>query len=184
MKSLVLFLFAATAFAGGKTDLPTLTLKGNSAVDTQINVDVVIEASNEVGRQECQDRYRNYHFAEVIPHRYLMTDVLTGSTDTWGGYTLDKVELNTVALNYLTKRVEEGTLTLPHRYDVTKYFERCGFSVKSIHVHDDKGSFFNIKDADYNDRPSTFTARLGGMSDGLFNLDYRWYDLNFTVNFK
>jgi len=170
--------------AGGKTDLPTLTIKGSTFVNTKVMADVLIVASDEVGREFCQDRYGYYRGHAVYPHSYVVTDVSSDTTDSSGNFTLDKVTLNEVVFNYLDKKVLAGELTLPNHFDTLKYFERCGFTLKSVMIHDEKGSFFNIKDADYNNRPSSFVARRGGMSDGLFNLDYRWYDLDFTVNFK
>jgi DNA modification methylase len=105
-------------------------------------------------------------------------------SDSWGNYKTEKVALNEVAFNTLEKKVADGSLILPVHFDTMKYFERCGFTVKNVMIRDEKGSMFNIKDADYNNRPNTFVAVRAGNSDGLFNLDYHWYDLDFTVDFK
>jgi hypothetical protein len=177
-------LISMNVMAGGKTDLPTLTIGGNTFASTKVSVDVLIEASDETGREFCQDTFHRYHGNSVYPHRYWLSDVSADLSDSWGNYKTEKVTLNEMAFNTLEKKVADGSLVLPIHFDTMKYFERCGFTVKRVIVRDEKGSMFSIKDADYNDRPNTFVAVRAGNSDGLFNLDYRWYDLDFTVDFK
>jgi hypothetical protein len=177
-------LISISVMAGGKTDLPTLTIKGSTSIDTKLSVDVLIEASDETGREFCQDTFRKFPGNSVYPHRYWISDVATDMSDSWGNYKTAKVTLNEVTFDYLEKKVTDGSLILPTHFDTAKYFERCGFMVKQVMIRDDKGSLFIIKDADYNNRPTSFVAVRASHSDGLFNLDYRWYDLDFTVDFK